>query len=74
VLILYRKLIYITFDEEQAKVSGLQVTKLNYLFVVLAGVTVIASIWLVGILLISSLIVIPTITAMMFGKGFWKGF
>jgi zinc transport system permease protein len=72
VLILYRKLIYITFDEEQAKVSGLQVTKLNYLFVVLAGVTVIASIRLVGILLISSLIVIPTITAMMFGKGFRK--
>ena len=33
VLILYRKLMYITFDEEQAKVSGLQVTKLNYLFV-----------------------------------------
>jgi zinc transport system permease protein len=72
VLILYRKLIYITFDEEQAKVSGLQVTKLNYLFVVLAGVTVIASMRLVGILLISSLIVIPTITAMMFEKGFRK--
>jgi zinc transport system permease protein len=71
-LILYRKLMYITFDEEQAKVSGLQVTKLNYLFVVLAGVTVIASMRLVGILLISSLIVIPTITAMMFGKGFRK--
>ena len=72
VLIFYRKLMYITFDEEQAKVSGLQVTKLNYLFIVLAGITVIASMRLVGILLISSLIVIPTITAMMFGKGFKK--
>lgn len=70
--VLYRKFMYITFDEEQAKVSGLRVTLLNYLFIVLASVTVIASIRLVGILLISSLIVIPNITAMMFGRGFKK--
>jgi len=71
-LLLYRKFMYIAFDEEQAKVSGLQVSKLNYLFIVLASITVIASIRLVGILLISSLIVIPNITAMLFGKGFKK--
>jgi zinc transport system permease protein len=70
--LLYRRFMYITFDEEQAKVSGLQVTLLNYLFIVLASITVIASIRLVGVLLISSLIVIPNITAMMFGKGFKK--
>jgi zinc transport system permease protein len=69
---LYRKLMYIAFDEEQAKVSGIDVTKLNYLFIVLASVTVITSVRLVGVLLISSLIVIPNITAMMFGKGFKK--
>lgn len=71
-LALYKKFMYITFDEEQAKVSGLQVSKLNYLFIVLASVAVIASIRLVGILLISSLIVIPNITAIMLGKGFRK--
>jgi zinc transport system permease protein len=71
-LLLYRKFMYIAFDEEQAKVSGLQVSRLNYLFIVLASITVIASIRLVGILLISSLIVIPNITAMLFGKGFRK--
>ena len=71
-LLLYRKFMYIAFDEEQAKVSGLQVSKLNYLFIVLASITVIASIRLVGILLISSLIVIPNITAMLFGKSFRK--
>ncbi|HYY49837.1 MAG TPA: metal ABC transporter permease, partial [Nitrososphaeraceae archaeon] len=69
---LHRKFIYIAFDEEQAKVSGIDVTKLNYLFIVLASVTVITSVRLVGVLLISSLIVIPNITAMMFGKGFKK--
>ncbi|MEW5839788.1 MAG: metal ABC transporter permease [Thermoproteota archaeon] len=69
---LYRRFMYITFDEEQARVSGLAVPALNYVFIALASVTVIASIRLVGILLISSLIVIPNITAMMFGRGFKK--
>jgi zinc transport system permease protein len=63
---------YITFDEEQARVSGLPISKLNYLFVVLACVAVIVSMRLVGILLVSSLIVIPNITALQFGKGFKK--
>jgi zinc transport system permease protein len=69
---MYRKFMYIAFDEEQAKVSGIDVTKLNYLFILLASITVIASVRLVGVLLISSLIVIPNITSMMFGKGFKK--
>jgi zinc transport system permease protein len=69
---LYRKLVYVAFDEEQAKVSGIDVTKLNYIFIVLASITVITSIRLVGVLLISSLIVIPNITAMILGKGFKK--
>jgi|SRR5918996_604139 zinc transport system permease protein len=70
ILLLHKKFLYITFDEEQAKVSGLDVSKLNYLFIVIASVTVIASMRLVGILLISSLIVIPNITAIIFGRGF----
>jgi zinc transport system permease protein len=69
---LYRQLMYVTFDEEQAKVSGLQIAKLSYLFAVLASVTVIVSMQLVGILLVSALIVIPNITALLLGKGFKK--
>lgn len=72
IILLYRQLMYITFDEEQARVSGLSISKLNYLFVVLASVAVIVSMRLVGILLVSSLIVIPNITALLFGKGFKK--
>ncbi|HEY6404828.1 MAG TPA: metal ABC transporter permease [Nitrososphaeraceae archaeon] len=70
VVIFFKKFLYITFDEQQAEVSGLQVQRLNYFFIVLASLTVIASMRLVGILLISSLTVIPNITAMMFGAGF----
>ena len=67
---LRKQFLQITFNEEQAKISGLHVTLLNYAFVILAAVTVVTSMRLVGILLISALIVIPNISAMMFGKGF----
>lgn len=70
ILLLYRQLVYSTFNEEQAKVSGVPVEKINYLIVFLAGVTVVTSIQLVGILLISALFVIPNITAIMYGRGF----
>jgi len=69
-LALRKQFLQITFNEEQAKISGLPVTLLNYAFVVLAAITVVTSMRLVGILLISALVVIPNISAMMFGKGF----
>ncbi len=72
VILLYRQLMYVTFDEEQAKVSGLSISKLSYLFAVLASVAVIVSMRLVGILLVSSLIVIPNVTGLLLGKGFKK--
>jgi zinc transport system permease protein len=68
--ILRRSFLHLTFDEEQAKINGLDVDKLNYVFVVLASITIITSMRLVGILLISSLIVLPNITSMMLGKNF----
>lgn len=68
----YKQLMYVTFSEDQARVSGINVTRLNYLFIALASLAVISSLRLVGVLLISSIIVIPNITAMMFGKGFKK--
>jgi len=70
ILLLYRDLIYSTFNEEQAKVSGIPVEKINYLIVFIAGITVVTSIQLVGILLISALFVIPNVTAIMYRRGF----
>jgi len=70
VLLLYRELVYSTFNEEQAKVSGIPVEKINYLIVFIAGITVVTSIQLVGILLISALFVLPNVSAIMYGRGF----
>ena len=71
-VVMQKQFLHLTFNEEHTKIAGLPVTVLNYAFVILASVTVVTSMRLVGILLISALIVIPNISAMMFGKGFKK--
>ena len=70
--LLQKQFLHLTFNEEQAKLGGLRTTLLNYAFVILASITVVTSFRLVGMLLISALVVIPNITAMMFGMGFKK--
>lgn len=70
ILALFRQLLYSTFDEKQAKVSGIHVDRINYLIIFIAGLTVVTAIQLVGVLLISALFVIPNVTAMMLGRGF----
>jgi zinc transport system permease protein len=70
IILIVVQLLYSTFNEEQAKVSGIPVEKINYLIVFMAGLTVVTSIQLVGVLLISALFVIPNVTAIMYGKGF----
>ncbi len=59
VLLLFRYLLFISFDEEMARVSGLPVTVLNDLLLVFIAITVIVSIKIVGIILVSALLVIP---------------
>jgi len=55
----YRKLMYVTFDRESAKVSGIRVERLDTLITVLASVTIVLGMKVVGILLVAALIVIP---------------
>lgn len=70
VFLLYDKLIYTTFDEEGAKVAGINVKLINYIFTIMVGATISVSIRVMGILVISSIIVVPVATAMQFKKGF----
>lgn len=70
VYLLYKELFYISFDQEGATVSGLPVSGLNTILMILAAVTVSLSIRIVGVLLIGALMVIPGITAMQFRKSF----
>ena len=68
----YRKFLYVTFDEEAAKVTGLPVKRLNLLLMALAAVTVSISMRIVGVLMISALMVMPVISAMQIASSFKK--
>jgi zinc transport system permease protein len=68
----YKEIIYISFDEDSAKVSGIPVKMINGILILLAAVTVSLAIPIVGVLLISALIVIPVIAALQLKKSFLK--
>lgn len=70
--IIYNKLIYVTFDEEGAKTAGINVKLINYIFTILVGATISLSIKIMGILVISSIIVVPVATAMQLKLNFKK--
>ena len=70
VLIFYNNLFAITYDEEFATVIGLQPKYMNYLISVLTSITVVLGIRVVGTMLISSMIIFPTVTALQVSKGF----
>ncbi len=70
IIAFYKELVYTTFDEEAAQVSGVPTKFINILLIVLAALTVSLSIPIVGVLLIAALIVIPVVTALQFRLGF----
>jgi len=63
VALLFKELLFISFDPEMAEVVGLPVTPLYYLLLTLVAVTVVLSIKVVGIILVSALIVTPAAAA-----------
>jgi zinc transport system permease protein len=68
----YKALVYITFDEEAAKVSGLPTGLVNSVLIILSALTVSLAIPIIGVLLIAALIVIPVITALQFRRSFFR--
>lgn len=72
-LLLFSKEFYfIAYDEEVAKTSGIKVDFLNLLLVSIVAIIIALSIRVVGSLLISALMIIPTIAALQFRVGFLK--
>ncbi|OGF53086.1 MAG: hypothetical protein A2Z21_05605 [Candidatus Fraserbacteria bacterium RBG_16_55_9] len=74
VLLLRRELFAVTFDEETAKAAGLPVAALNLLLAVLAAVTIVMAMRVVGLLLISALIVLPVAASLQLAKSFRGAF
>ena len=69
-ILLYHQMVYIAYDEEAAKVAGVKVGLINYVFSVLVASAISVSIRIVGVLVLSSMIALPVATALQLGKGF----
>ncbi|MGI5971695.1 MAG: metal ABC transporter permease [Oscillospiraceae bacterium] len=69
-IILYNQLLYISCDEEAARIAGVRVRLINYVFMVLVSSAISVSIRIVGVLVLSSMIALPVATALQLGKGF----
>jgi len=70
-VIFFKELYFIAFDEEVARTSGIRVVFLNFMLVSIIAVIIALSIRVVGTLLIGALMVIPPLTAIRFGMGFY---
>lgn len=66
VIVLYKELFYITFDEESARLAGIPVNSINIVFTLLTAITISVSSRIVGTLVISSMLVLPVASAMRF--------
>ena len=69
-IFLYHQLVFIAYDEEAARIAGVKVNLINYVFSVLVASAISVSIRIVGVLVLSSMIALPVATALQLGKGF----
>jgi len=58
------------FDEEFAKIAGIDTKKINSILVLLTGITVVLAMKIVGIMLTSSLLILPSVTALQIARSF----
>jgi zinc transport system permease protein len=69
-VLFYKELLFVTFDEEAARVAGIPARRINTVLILLAAFTIALCIPIVGVLLIAALIVVPVVTALQLRKNF----
>lgn len=70
VVLLYKELFLLSFDEEYARATGIAAKTLHFIFIVMVALVIAASMRIVGILLVSSLMTLPVAASIRFAKGF----
>jgi zinc transport system permease protein len=70
IVLLYKELFAVSFDEELAESSGFKVRLINNLLVILAAMTVSLALRTVGVLLVGALMIIPVVAALQWQRGF----
>ncbi|MEW9673263.1 iron chelate uptake ABC transporter family permease subunit [Ammoniphilus sp. 3BR4] len=74
ILLFYKELFSLSFDEENAKISGIPSKRVNLIFTVLLALVIASSMRIVGILLVSSLIILPVAASMKIANSFKQTF
>lgn len=69
-VIFYNEIFAVTFDESFAKATGTKVSFYNMLIAALIAVTIVIGMRMMGALLISSLIIFPSVTSMRISKSY----
>ncbi|MBE2912112.1 MULTISPECIES: metal ABC transporter permease [Anoxybacillus] len=70
IFLFYKEWFILSFDEEYAQASGVKVKSLHFVFIVLVALVIAASMRIVGILLVSSLMTLPVAASIRIAKGF----
>ena len=66
--IFFQKIMFCCFDEEVAYVSGINTTFYYYSLIALISISVVLAVKLVGVILASAMLILPTATAKQFAK------
>jgi ABC-type Mn2+/Zn2+ transport system permease subunit len=72
VALLWKELLYATFDPLGAAASGIPVERLEYLFLALVALTIVVSLQAVGIILVVAMLITPAATAQLVSVRFTR--
>ncbi|HKB29082.1 MAG TPA: metal ABC transporter permease [Candidatus Limnocylindrales bacterium] len=70
--LLWKELLYATFDPLGAAAAGLPVNRLDYLFLALIALTIVISLQAVGIILVVAMLVTPAATGQLLARSFGR--
>ncbi|WP_254523316.1 metal ABC transporter permease [Natrinema caseinilyticum] len=66
----YKQLLFITFDEQAARVARLNVTWYNTLLIVMTAVVVVGAMQILGVILVAAMLVVPVAAATQIARSF----
>ena len=69
-LLLYKEILFLSFDREYAETQGVPVDAISYLLIGLVALTIVINIRVVGIILVISMLTIPQAAANLLSKDF----
>ena len=70
IILLYKELFLLSFDEEYAVSTGLRAKWIHFIFIILVALVIAVSMRVVGVLLVSSLMTLPVAASIRIAKGF----